>query len=403
MGYLDQTQLAYYSGDTHGGYQNLSLSDIINNFTATYVGEGKILGGVLKADISFHAHRALAELHYDTLRSCKSQEITLPPSLTMVLPQDYVNYTKLTWSDGNGIEHVLYPASKTSNPRKTAQDDDGNYIFDVPLPGQDALLYQFPLEVVVEDMAPNEDTFVIYTGLGGAGFGLATSEEANEKNPLEVGMEIISPWFPIGTTISAVSSSPTTTGVSDFTFTTSNSTFSAGSGVTVPTVTGAKIKIGAKSETWEAYDSSSNNQVAIDQSTTTNLAVDADNYFQNTGERYGLDPQYAQANGSFFIDCNSGKIHFSSNLSGKTIILHYLSDGLGTDEEMLVPKLAEEAIYKWILYGCLLARVGVPAGMLQLAKREKFTETRKAKIRLSNIKIEEITQIIRGKSKWIKH
>ena len=35
-------------------------------------------------------------------------------------------------------------------------------------------------------------------------------------------------------------------------------------------------------------------------------------------------------------------------------------------------------------------------------KREKFTETRKAKIRLSNIKIEEFTQVLKGMSKPIK-
>jgi len=157
------------------------------------------------------------------------------------------------------------------------------------------------------------------------------------------------------------------------------------------------------SNTWDNYKGSGGNQVAIDQSTTTNLAVDADNYFQNTGQRYGLDPQYAQANGSFFMDCLKGMIHFSSNLSGKTIILKYISDSLGTDGEKIVPKLAEEAIYKWITYGCLSARAGVPAGMLQLAKRERSAETRKAKLRLSNIKIEEISQILRGQSKIIKH
>ena len=35
-------------------------------------------------------------------------------------------------------------------------------------------------------------------------------------------------------------------------------------------------------------------------------------------------------------------------------------------------------------------------------KKEKFAETRKAKIRLSNIKIEEFTQILKGLSKPIK-
>ena len=60
-------------------------------------------------------------------------------------------------------------------------------------------------------------------------------------------------------------------------------------------------------------------------------------------------------------------------------------------------------MYKWIAYGCASARVDVGEGVIQRLKKERFAETRKAKIRLSNIKIEEITQIMRNRSKWIKH
>ena len=129
-----------------------------------------------------------------------------------------------------------------------------------------------------------------------------------------------------------------------------------------------------------------------------------DTYWKMNGNRYGLDPQHAQANGSFYIDCNSGKIHFSSNISGKTVILDYISDSLGTDEEMQVHKFAEEAMYKYIAYA-ILSTSSQPIHQ-QLAprfKKERFAETRKAKLRLSNIKLEELTQILRGKSKWIKH
>jgi len=36
-------------------------------------------------------------------------------------------------------------------------------------------------------------------------------------------------------------------------------------------------------------------------------------------------------------------------------------------------------------------------------KREASAKLRNAKIRLSNIKLDEIVQVMRGKSKWIKH
>ena len=98
-----------------------------------------------------------------------------------------------------------------------------------------------------------------------------------------------------------------------------------------------------------------------------------------------------------------GKIHFSSNISGKTIVLDYISDSLGTDEEMQVHKLAEEAMYKTMLCSIMSGRANVGRNQLAYYKKEKFAAVRTAKLRLSNIKLEELTQILRGKSKHIKH
>ena len=120
------------------------------------------------------------------------------------------------------------------------------------------------------------------------------------------------------------------------------------------------------------------------------------------GRRYGLDPQHAQSNGTFYIDNLRGYIHFGSSLAGETIILKYVSDGAGTDEEMVIHKFCEEACYKWIMYGVLSGRSNIPEYLVQRFKKEKFAETRKAKIRLSNIKIEEFTQVLKGMSKQIK-
>ena len=124
-------------------------------------------------------------------------------------------------------------------------------------------------------------------------------------------------------------------------------------------------------------------------------------YNLNRGRRFGIDPQRAQSNGSFYIDNLKGLINFSSNVSGKTVILDYISDSLGTDSEMKVHKLAEDAMYKCIAYSLLSTRVSGQALVPRL-KRERFAAVRQAKLRLSNIKIEELTQVLRGKSKFIK-
>jgi len=70
---------------------------------------------------------------------------------------------------------------------------------------------------------------------------------------------------------------------------------------------------------------------------------------------------------------------------------------------MQVHKFAEEAVYKWIMHAVLSTKIGVPEYVLNRYKKERFAAIRQAKLRLSNIKLEEITQILRGKSKHIKH
>ena len=121
------------------------------------------------------------------------------------------------------------------------------------------------------------------------------------------------------------------------------------------------------------------------------------------GRRYGLEPFEAQCNGTYIINERLGKISFSSDLAGKTIILEYISDGLGYESDMKVPKMAEEAMYMHIIHGVLSSRSGVPEYVVQRYKRDRSTALRNAKIRLSNIKIGEISQVFRNKSKWIKH
>ena len=54
-------------------------------------------------------------------------------------------------------------------------------------------------------------------------------------------------------------------------------------------------------------------------------------------------------------------------------------------------------------YAILATRSNIPPILVQQYKRERFAEMRKAKIRLSNLKPEELAQIMRGKSKHIKH
>ena len=287
-----------------GNYQHISVHDIINNFIVSYVGKDKIINRVDRTDIAFHAQRALQEFSYDTLKCIKSQEISLPASLTMILPHDYVNYVELCWIDSSGIKHKIYPTNKTSNPQSIKQDEDGNYSFDI------------------------DDDTTVSKGLRDDTTDLIDKQE---------------------------------------------------------------------SKAWDSYKS------VTPSENSENDDYEDDIYWPNTGQRYGLDPQYAQVNGSFYIDELKGMIHFSSNISGKTVVLKYISDGVGTDEEMILHKFAEEAMYKYIAYAILSTKINTPEHIVQRFKKERFAATRQAKLRLSNLKSEELAQVMRGKSKHIKH
>tara|TARA_Y100000592_G_scaffold25085_1_gene39417 strand:+ start:1888 stop:2766 length:879 start_codon:yes stop_codon:yes gene_type:complete len=292
MGLINQTQEQYYNlgnSSNYGNYQFVTLDNIINAFMYIYVGENKIISKINRSDVQFHAMRAVQELSYDVFRSIKSQEIEVPNTLTMILPQDYVNYVKVSVIGNDGIKRNLYPTGKTSNPFAIAQSDDGTYTFD----GDQNLIEKVP------------------------------------------------------------------------------------------------------SSSWENYQGEPTNN---SPNTTDSTEVELSNF----GRRYGLDPQHSHEHGSFYIDHQRGLIHFSSTLSSKIVVLDYISDGLGTDSEMVVHKFCEEAVYKWIAYGVLSTRSNMPEYLIQRFKREKFAETRKAKIRLSNIKMEEFTQILKGVSKQIK-
>ena len=301
MGLITETNEQYYLGpdstwnsldENYGNYQFVTIKDIVNNFLIAYVGEDKIISKLKRTDVAFHAQRGIQELTFDTLPSIKTQEIELSPQLYMVLPQDYVNYVKFTWTDNRGIERVIYPAIKTSDPKPILQDNRYEYTYD----NNGEILY------------------------------------ANQSETLKK--------------------------------------FNASSG---------EPMVDNNYNDWDV------------------LSV------QNYGRRYGSTPENMQNNGTFYIDQVRGLVHFSSDIVGRIITIKYISDGLATDDGMMVHKFAEEALYKYIAHAVFATRVNTPEYIVARFKKEYHTARRNAKIRLSNIKIEEITQVMRNKSKHIKH
>lgn len=287
--------------NNYGSYEYISIDDVVNNFLMSYVGYDKIIPRVKRTDVLFHAKRGLQEFSYDTLPSIKKIEITIPPSLSFPIPQDYVNYVRLGWTDSNGVFHPLYPVNT---------------------------LTQYPTEVPIQD-----DT------------GLPTQDKHGEN--LEA----------------------------------------------------------AQSETVENWENSDTNNLTGEWE---ELYDDANIYNWSwrkgfLGRRYGMDPVISQSNGWYAIDRRENKFSFSSDIANKTVIIEYISDGLAYDGDVKIPKMAEEALYMHIMHAIVSTRAGVPEYVVSRYKRERSVALRNAKLRLSNLKLGEMIQNMRGKSKWLKH
>jgi len=289
--------------DNYGGYAYTTLEDVITNFMIGYVGAGKLIPSAKTTDVMFFAKRGLQEFSYDTLKSIRSQELTVASNLGVVLPQDYVNYVNVSWIDNQGVKHIIYPTTLTSNPYET--------------PSQDA--QGIPIH---DNSGENIDTTSI-------------TEERWANNNLK-----------------------------------------------------------------EINDAQGNLTGVLLSEGLGYPGMYGDNYL---GQKYGLQPETAQVNGWFTINERTGKMSFSSDLAGRVIILEYVSDGLGYDADMKIPKLAEEALYAHISHAIIASRINQPEYVVQRLRREKSAKLRNAKIRLSNIKLNEFVQIARGKSKWIKY
>ena len=284
--------------DNYGSYGYIKLNDIINNFIVAYIGNGKLIPSCKRTDIIFHAKRAMQEFSYDTLKSINSQELTIPNNLSVIMPQDYVNYVSMSWYDSQGIAHKIYPTKLTTNPYQTpVQDSEGQ-------PTQDANSNNIESTSVVE-------------------------------------------------------------------------------------------------ERWKSNFYKNDQSVDIDNALANGLYGNGVGY--GYGGVYGLDPQYANANGWFTINDREGKFSFSSNLVDKLIVLEYISDGLSSSLDTRIPKMIEEAMYAYISHVIISTRINQPEYIVQRLKKEKSAKLRNAKIRLSNIKLDEIVQTMRGKSKWLKH
>mgnify|MGYP003132282125 FL=1 len=388
-------------------YQHTDLHDFINGFLISYVGEDKIIRKANRTEVAFFSQRGLQELSYDTLKSIKAQEFEVPNNLSFILPKDYVNYVKLSSVDADGIHRIIYPERRTSNAFRIQQDSNGFPDFDTGDNGANdgggpdgtndvQRMRQVPTTVItctisaIPATTPDNPIYRLTAFTTGsasdARIGLNAIITRDNSNPVfnpsintNIGIININTAVSVGGNVSPI--------------------------VTLNEFIGAGISETISFGTFEST-SLTNFRSPNSNITDSNISYDpaVDNGLMDVyGRRYGIESERAQVNGTYYIDDRTGRIRFASGLVGKTVVLEYISDSLGSEYEMKVHKFAEEALYKHVQYNLASVRSGIPAGILAMLKKEARAAKRQAKLRLSNFKIEEFAQALRNQNKFIKH
>ena len=307
MGYISDYQY-YENGGANpedanwGSYQYVSLFDIVTNFLLMYNGNHSLINNEERYKIVFHAKRAVQELHYDAFKEIKILQLTVSDQLRFVLPQDYVNWVRIS-TYRNGLLYPLSENIQTNWSGAYLQDNNLRILFD---------------------------------------------EQGNVLKP---------------------ENSP----------------------IDMDRISGSKRTIYLNENS--AYNNSEG------------WCVDGLWYFDyGIGGRYGLNTETANANPTFAIDKQSGVINFSSGVSGESVVLEYVSDGMmgGDDSQVMVNKLFEEYVYAYIQYAILNSKLGVQEYVVNRAKKNKSALLRNAKIRISNIHPGRLLMNLRGRDKWLK-
>ena len=277
-----------------GNYQYIKLVDLIDNFMMSR-DDDDYTSTSHRYQVLFQARKGIRELYYDVLREIKGVSMELPPTLTMHLPPDFVNYVRISWVDDEGYLHPMAVNNKISMAAGYLQDNQFRVLLDKD--------------------------------------GCALMDYSIEAGSTDSG---------------AVNSDP-------------------------------------------------NSKVEVTEYLFCN-----DNFKPNS-DRSNHYPR-----GGYRIDKDSGIIQFDSNISGKSVVLEYISDGLYTgcngksESEIRIHKFAEAALLDFIYYELIKNRRNVPFNEKQRARKEFYNSKRKAKRRMSTLRKDELTQLFKGDTVWIK-
>jgi hypothetical protein len=120
------------------------------------------------------------------------------------------------------------------------------------------------------------------------------------------------------------------------------------------------------------------------------------------------DASNSYPNSKFKLDTSEGLIKFNSTAEYKSIVLEYISDGLyerpnvEADTTLKIHKFAEQAVLDYIYYHLIKNKRSTPANEKMRARKEYYNSKRQAKRRITPLTKENLLQIFKSDSKFIK-
>lgn len=279
---MADTQEQYYTSGEYGGYQYEKLSTVIQDLEVQSLDTESYLSGVPRHLIVRNAKAALREVHKDVAKDFKAIEIEIGDDLMMVLPQDYVDYVRVSIVNSNSELIPLDINTRLNIAATYLQDNTGELLFD-------------------------ENGNV-----------LESNESALSRNP------------------------------------------------------------------YKSYKLN----------------------YSGGRAQFQTDTSKMSKNGEFTINEREGVIYFSSQLSGKDIVLEYVSDGMEWEKlqntEITFHKNLKESVENLAYFKIIERKKSVPYNEKDRALRRYKTVRHAAKVKMANIDLWALVKVWRKGTVWVK-
>jgi hypothetical protein len=125
----------YENEELHGGYQYVTLKTVVDNMLLEAEDDDSYIKNVKRSRIINYAKQAIRTVTRQASNEVLAIEVTVPVSLSWILPQDYVNYVRISIviQDKNTGSYRLHPLDVNQNINIATgylQDDSGELLFD---------------------------------------------------------------------------------------------------------------------------------------------------------------------------------------------------------------------------------------------------------------------------------